>query len=116
MPYSADPKRFDELSVWIGDTLHSGDIILQDAAGVAYSLAGASGECVVLSEPGGDTLLSPTVTISGPSTGTFYFSDTAANTADLAPQTGQFFIRLTFGDGTKRTILYGKIEIRRGGW
>jgi hypothetical protein len=111
--YSADPVRYDHSAV-IGDTYQVG--VLQvgsvgtDGTVTPYSLAGASGVASVKQVRGGSAVLSPTVTITDAANGRFTWSDTAAHTAALSPGDYEYAVRLTFADGSVRTIVYGTVH------
>lgn len=112
MSYTAPPKRYDHELV-VGDTyLVIGRLL--DAAGTAYDITGATGVAKVRSEPSGEVLLTPTVSlVTDGSDGYFQWTATAATTAALAPGRAQFALRLTFADGSKRTVVKGSIDIVR---
>lgn len=109
--YTAPPQVFDH-DLWIGDTYQPAVIQLLDSTGAAYNLTGASGVCELRTESGGEILLAPTVSLTDAANGKFTWSSTAVQTAALKPGRAVFGVRLTFGDGTKRTILIGTVTIR----
>lgn len=111
--YTADPFRFDHELV-IGDTYQPATVTLQDSAGTAHSLSGATGLCYLREEPGGEILLTPTVTVTNAANGIFTWSSTAAATAALVPGKARYGVRITFSGGEKRTIVEGYVTIRRG--
>jgi predicted alpha/beta-hydrolase family hydrolase len=111
VPYTAPPMKWDHELI-IGDTYQPATVQLVDADDVAYPLDGATGECQIRTEPGGELLLSPTVTVDG-TTDTFTWSSAVAATAVLLPQRAKYSLRLTFSDGSKRTVLEGVVTIRR---
>jgi hypothetical protein len=110
--YTAAARQWDHELV-IGDTYHPADVTLKDSAGDAYDITGASGTALITTEPtGGTTLATPTVAlVTDGSDGQFRWTVAAATTAALTAGTrAHYSVRLTFADGTKRTILYGVVE------
>lgn len=112
MAYTAPPVQFDHELV-IGDTYQPAEVQLTDGAGAGVSLSGATGEMQLRQEPGAVLIASGTVSIVSASEGIFSWSISAATTAALVPGTAQFSVRITFGDGTKRTVIEGTVTIRR---
>ena len=111
--YTADPFRFDHELI-IGDTYQPCTVTLKDSTGTAYSLSGATGVCYLREEPGGEILLTPTVTVTDAAAGIFTWSASATLTAALVPGKARFAVRITFASGDKRTIVEGDVKIRRG--
>lgn len=109
MAYSAEPVVYDHTLI-IGDTYRGPTVSLVDATGAAYDLTGATGECEVVTESGGETLLTPTVTVSG-TTDDFYWSSAYSATASLQPQRARYAVRITFADGTRHTVIRGTVTI-----
>lgn len=110
--YTADPQKWDH-NLWIGDTYQPVEVSLIDSAGVAIDLTGVEGDAQIRTEVGGRVLLEPTVTITDDAGGTFTWSSPATETAALAAGPAIYSVRLTWVDGTVRTILEGRIQIKR---
>jgi hypothetical protein len=111
--YTAPPERWDHELV-VGDTyLVVAELV--DSDGEPYDITGATGTCLIATEPGGTTLATPTVSLVTDGTdGQFQWVVAAATTAALSyPVRAQYSARLTFADATKRTILEGVVLIRR---
>lgn len=108
---TSEPIRWD-WTLLIGDTAQPASFVLEDAAGVAYDLTGVTGECQIRQETGGLVILTPTVTITDATAGTFTFAAPASATADLAPGRARYAVRLTWPDETARTIVEGTVTIR----
>lgn len=112
--YDAPPLRWDHELV-IGDTYAPGVVALEDDTGAAHDITGATGEVRISEQVGGTVLLSPTWALVGAGTlGTFQWTDTAANTALLQSGRYPYAVRVTFSDGSKRTVLEGFVDVRRG--
>ncbi len=89
---------------------------LKDADGAYYSLVGALGIAKLKREFGGQTLLTPTVTFGSDATSDyFYWTAPAAETELLSPMEAALSIRLTFGDGTKKTVIRTLLTIAPDG-
>lgn len=112
MAYTSPPVIWHHELV-IGDTYSPAVIRLTDADGDPYDLTGATGVAELRTEPGGMLLLTPTVALVDADDGQFSWSSTAAATAGLVPAKARYSVRLTFADGSKRTILEGTVLIRR---
>lgn len=109
--YTADPAWFDFTQV-IGDTLLL-QVALADAEGVAHDLTGVTATASVLTEIGGASVLDLTVTVTDAAAGEFEVGAAAADTAELDPGTYRYAVRITWGDGTVRTVLEGAMTARR---
>ncbi len=108
--YTADPKQYDHRLV-IGDTyLVIGTLL--DSAGAVYDITGATGTAKLRSEPGGQVIATPTVSLYTDGTdGKFQWTIAAATTAGLAPGRARYAVRLTFADSTVKTVVEGTIDI-----
>ncbi len=111
MSYTAPPMRYDHELI-IGDTyLTIAELV--DSAGTAFDATGATGVALISTETGGTVLESPAVALVTDGTdGAVQMSLTAAETAALTAQDALFFMRLTFADGTVRTVLEGRVTLR----
>ncbi|MEQ1565381.1 MAG: hypothetical protein ABMA64_07065 [Myxococcota bacterium] len=110
MSWTAQPQRFDLVHL-VGETLAL-TVELVDADGVAVDLTGATGEAAVVAELGGGVVLEPVVTVTSAAGGQFTVTSTAAATAGLRPGTYRWGVRVTFGDGSVKTILEGELLAR----
>lgn len=109
--YTADPQQYNH-DLWIGDTYEPVTVRLVDSTGTAYNLTGVTGACELRTEDGGQVLLSPTVSLVDAADGKFKWTSTATDTAALKPGFAVFGVKLTWGDGTKKTILFGRVSLR----
>lgn len=118
MSYDAAPVQWDHELI-IGDTYAPGVVQLADTlnadgtVATAFDLTGATGTCALAPEPGAAAVLSPTVALVVAADGTFQWTAPASATADLQPGRYRYSVRLTFSDGTKRTIVHGTVTVRR---
>jgi hypothetical protein len=108
--YTSPPQYFDHELV-AGDTYQAAVVTLLDGAGAAYDLTGVTGLAELRERVGGAVVLTPTVTITSPAGGQFTWASPAAQTASLRPDTYNYGVRLTWGDGTVRTILAGVVTV-----
>lgn len=111
MAYTSAPQRWDHELI-VGDTYQPAEVALVDDDGTAVSLTGATGLMQLVDEPGGAVLATGTVTITSGAGGTFTWAIAAATTASLIPQTAHYAVRITFSDGSIRTVLEGRVQIR----
>lgn len=113
MPYTSPPQRWDHELI-VGDTYRPGVVVLEDSTGAAHDISGSTGEVQLRTEPGAALALSATYALDTDGTdGRFYWSASAAATAALAPGRYAYAVRLTFGDGSKRTILEGIVTVKK---
>ncbi len=85
---------------------------LKDPTGAFYSLSGASGVAKVKTEFGGEVLATPTVTFAQDATSWYFYWALADDvTALLKPQEAYLSVRITFSDGTKKTVVRTQIAI-----
>ncbi len=113
LPYTSPPQRWDHELI-VGDTYQPAVVALTDSEGAAHDLTGATGEVQLRTEPGAALALSATWALVGSgSLGTFTWSASAASTASLAPGRYSYAVRVTFSDGSKRTVLEGTVTARR---
>lgn len=108
--YTGDPQTYD-LPLVIGDTFGPHVVEFQGDNGAIVDITGATGECEVRDSIGGTLLLSPVVTVNG-SGGSFTFTAAPNLTEPLAEQRAKYSVRLTFLDGTVKTVLEGDVDIR----
>lgn len=111
MPYTAPPQQWDHTAI-VADTYQPAEARLVDEDGEPYSLAGVTGVAQVRAVPGGAVALTPTVTITDAADGRFTWAAAAASTASLQPGDYQYGVRLTWGDGTVRTVLFGVVRFQ----
>lgn len=107
------PTRWDHELI-IAETYDPATVTLTQEDGSVYDLTGATGEVQLRTEPGGALVLEPTWAAISAAAGTFRWSATPAETADLVPGTYRYAVRLTFSGGTVRTVLEGRVTVRRG--
>ena len=107
---TGDPARFD-FRLIPGDTLNPGAFTLVDEDGAVFDLTGASAVCQIRSEPAGEIVLAPTVTVTDDVGGEFVITASAAATTDVAPQIARYAVRFTFADASVRTILEGNVSV-----
>lgn len=88
-------------------------VTLTDDTGTAYNIAGSTGLIQLRSEPGASVVLTPTYAIEDGPNGELSWSSPASETEDLAPGVYQYAVRVTFSDTTVRTILEGRVTVRR---
>lgn len=86
---------------------------LVDETGAPYSISGSTGVVQIREQPGTAAILEPVYTIESASNGEFYWLSPAASTASLAPGVYQYAARVTFSDGSVRTIVEGLVTVRR---
>lgn len=104
--YTAEPRRFDHKHR-IGDTLQPAEATLYDGDGVALSMDGVTGECAIRREPGGAVLAEPAVACAGTS---FTWRAEVEELLEVSePGRYVYGVRLTWPDGTVRTVLIGDI-------
>lgn len=113
MSYDAAPVRWDHELV-LGDTYSPGVVTLVDGADLPLDLTGVEGAAALRREPGDEAVLAPTVEILSPETdGQFRWRSDATDTASLAAGTYRYGVRLTWPDGTAKTIVEGTVVARR---
>jgi len=108
--YTSPPQYFDHELI-VGDTYQPAVVTLVDAADAPYSLVGVTGVAELRERVGGAVVLTPTVTVTDAAGGSFTWASTAAQTAGLRPDAYNYGVRLTWGDGTVRTILAGVVTV-----
>jgi hypothetical protein len=111
MAWTADPFTHDTTLI-VGDTWLV-EATLEDASGVPHDLTGVTGEASIRSEPGGVVVATPTVSVTSATDGEFSVSVPATTTADLAPGSYRWAARLEWGDGTIKTVVEGRLTVRR---
>lgn len=111
MSYTAGPVRWDH-DLIIGDTYFPAVAALA-TDDVALDITGATGVAELRAEPGGAVVASPTVALIDGAAGTFKWALPAATTAIIPARSYLYFVRLTFADGSIRTVLEGRVNARR---
>jgi hypothetical protein len=109
--WTADPFVHDAVCI-VGDTLLL-QFALEDSDGVAHNLSGVTGTASIRTEPGGLSVASPTVTVTSAADGEWEVELAAASTASLSPGSYRWAARLTWGDGTVKTVVEGRLTVRK---
>lgn len=104
------PLQYDHEAI-AGDTYR---VVVQlvDADGEPYDLTSVTGVCQVLSEVGGEVVLTPTVAVVSPATdGVLRWTAPYTETAELAPGVYPYGVRLTWADATRDTVFVGRLTV-----
>ena len=106
------PGRWD-ISIYEGDSLNQTFTIYTDDT-TALNLTGYTAEFIVKTKEGGDTIATLTngsgITLGG-SAGTVAISASYSTVSGWALDKGYYKLRLTSGDGARRTYTEGDLEI-----
>lgn len=111
--FSGVPIGWDH-TLQVGDTyLPLAEVTLRDGDGVALNLTGVTGEVQLRNEDTLALVLTPTFALVDAAAGKFKWSSPPADTTALSAGRAAYSVRLTWPDGTIRTILDGTVTIRR---
>lgn len=87
-------------------------VTLAEDDGTAIDISGGSGQCQIRTQPGGQVLASPTVTVTDGAAGEFELSLTYTQTAALAFSTAYYDVALTY-NSIRQYPIEGRVTLKR---